>query len=155
MTHEDSARPFGRWWPRRAALGALAWGAMLGSWGVLRSPGGGAPPDAHDAATWWRVAEVAAVMALMGWIGLLAWRRHGPSPGSDRPPLENGLVAFGIPFGCVMGIHQALLHVGGFSFGVFGQESFWWGLASGLTLSVPIALWAGALFGRFLGRRSA
>jgi hypothetical protein len=36
---------------------------------------------------------------------------------------------------------------------VFGKEAFWWGLASGLTVSVPIALWAGAVFGRFLKRR--
>jgi hypothetical protein len=122
-------------------------------WGVLRSPGGAPPPSPHEAATWWRVAEVGAVMGALLWLGLLAWRRHGPAPRSGRPPLENGLVAFGVPFGCIMGIHQALLHVGGFAFDVFVREAFWWGLASGLTISLPIALWAGTLFGRFLKRR--
>jgi hypothetical protein len=152
----ESARPLDRVWPWGAALGALGWGVLLGCWGVLRSPGGDPPPSPHAAATWWRVAQVGAVMALMLWLGFLAWRRHGPAPGSNRPPLENGLVAFGVPFGCVMGIHQALLHAGGFSLGVFSREAFWWGLASGLTISVPIALWAGAIFGRFVRRdRSA
>jgi len=155
MTPPDARprRPLDRTWPWGTALAALAWGAALGLWGVLRSPGGGPPPDPSDVATWWRVAEVGAVMALLLWVGLLAWRRHGPPPGSDRPPLENGLVAFGVPFGCVMGIQQAFLHVGGFGRDVFSREAFWWGLASGLTISVPIALWAGAVFGRFLKRR--
>ena len=85
--------------------------------------------------------------------GLLAWRRHGPPPGTDRSPLENGLVAFGVPFGAVMGIQQAFAHTGGFARDVFTREAFWWGLASGLTISLPIALWGGALFGRFLKRR--
>lgn len=146
-------RPFDRAWPWPAALAAVAWGAALGLWGVLRSPGGAPPPPTGDPATWLRVAQVSAVMGGMCWLGLLAWRRHGPSPGSGRPPLENGLVAFGIPFGFIMGIHQALLHVGGFALDVFGREAFWWGLASGLTISLPIALWAGAVFGRFLKRR--
>jgi len=151
--HRPLPRPFGRLWPVGIALGALVWGTLLGLWGVLRSPGGGPPPDPRMSATWWRVAQVGAVMALLCWLGLLAWRRHGPPRGSDRPPLENGLVAFGVPFGAVMGIHQAFLHVGGYAMDVFGQEAFWWGLASGLTISVPIALWAGAVFGRFLKRR--
>ena len=151
--HSSTARPLDRVWPWIAAAAAAAWGAALGMWGVLRSPGGAAPPDPGAAATWWRVAQVGGVMAALLWAGLLAWRRHGPAPGSDRPPLENGLVAFGVPFGCVMGIHQAFLHVGGFALDVFGREAFWWGLASGLTISVPIALWAGAVFGRFLKRR--
>jgi hypothetical protein len=139
---------------RPAAALAVAWGAALGVWGVLRSPGGAPPPPADDADTWVRVAQVAAVMGALLFIGLLAWRRHGPQPGSDRPALENGLVAFGLPFGCIMGIHQALLHVGGFSFRALGTEAFLWGLASGLTVSVPIALWAGVIFGRFLKRRA-
>jgi hypothetical protein len=146
-------RPFGRLWPVGIALAALVWGALLGLWGVLRSPGGGPPPNPAMGATWWRVAQVGVVMALLCWVGLLAWRRHGPPPGSDRSPLDNGLVAFGVPFGGVMGIHQAFLHVGGYSTGALGTEAFWWGMASGLTISLPIALWAGAVFGRFLKRR--
>lgn len=152
-TRPAERRPLDRLWPWPAAVTAAACGVALGAWGVLRSPGGGPPPDTRDPATWLRVAEVAAVLGVLVWAGLLAWRRHGPPPGNDRPPLENGLVAFGVPFGCVMGIHQALLHVGGFAPNVFGREAFWWGLASGLTISVPIALWAGAVFGRFLKRR--
>ena len=145
-------RPLDRLWPWGAALGALAWGAALGLWGVLRSPGGAAPPDPHAVATWWRVIQVGAVMAILAWSGLLAWRRHGPPPDDDAPPFANGLVAFGVPFGCVMGIQQAFLHVGGFARDVFGREAFWWGLASGITISLPIALWAGSIFGRFLRR---
>ncbi len=149
----DERRPFGRLWPWGAVASAAVVGVALGLWGVLRSPGRDAPPPADELSTWWRVAQVAAVMSVMLFLGLLAWRRHGPPPGSGRPPLENGLVAFGVPFGAVMGIRQALLHVGGFSLGALGREGFWWGLASGLTISVPIALWAGAVFGRFLKRR--
>jgi hypothetical protein len=146
-------RPLERLWPWPAAGAAAAAGVLLGMWGVLRSPGGGSAPDFGDPRTWWRVMQVAAVLGVLLWVGLLAWRRHGPPPGNDRPPLENGLVAFGVPFGCVMGIHQALLHVGGFALDVLGREAFWWGLASGLTISLPIALWAGAVFGRFLKKR--
>jgi hypothetical protein len=145
-------RPFDGWWPWPAAALAAAWGAALGAWGVLRSPGGAPAPSPDDPAAWLRVAQVAFVMGGMLFLGLLAWRRHGPTPGADRPPLENGLVAFGVPFGSIMGIHQALLHVGGFSLAALGTEAFAWGLASGLTISVPVALWAGALFGRFLKR---
>jgi len=146
-------RPLDRLWPVGVALLALALGIALGLWGVLRSPGGGPPPSPAAPETWWRVAEVAAVMAVMAWLGLLAWHRHGPPPGDTRSPLENGLVAFGVPFGCVMGIQQAFAHTGGFATDVFGREAFWWGLASGLTISMPIALWGGALFGRFLKRK--
>jgi hypothetical protein len=146
-------RPLERLWPWPAAVGAAVVGLLLGMWGVLRSPGGGPTPDLHDPATWGRVTEVGAVLGVLLWVGLLAWRRHGPPPGTDRPPLENGLVAFGVPFGCVMGIQQALRHVGGFAVDVLGREAFWWGLASGLTISLPIALWAGAVFGRFLKKR--
>jgi hypothetical protein len=106
-------RPFDRVWPWAPVAAAVAWGAALGLWGVLRSPGGGAPPPPDAPATWARVAQVGAVMGLMLFVGLLAWRRHGPRAGAGRPALENGLVAFGVPFGAIMGIHQALLHVGG------------------------------------------
>jgi hypothetical protein len=149
------ARPLGRLWPWPAAILALAWGTALGVWGVLRSPGGGPAPSADEPATWVRVAQVGLVMGGMLMLGLLAWRRHGPTPGAHRPPLENGLVAFGVPFGCIMGIHQALLHVGGFSLDAFRREALWWGLASGLTISVPIALWAGAVLGRFLLKKKS
>lgn len=153
LPQDTTPRPFGRLWPAAVVAAALAWGVALGLWGVLRSPGGGPPPPSDAPSTWIRVAQVAAVMAVMAFLGLLAWRRHGPPPHNDRPPLENGLVAFGIPFGSIMGINQALLHVGGFSLRALAGEPFWWGLASGLTVSLPIALWAGAVFGRFLKRR--
>jgi len=151
---EPGRRPLDRLWPWPAALGAGAAGAMLGIWGVLRSPGGGPPPPPGDPVTWWRIVQVGAVLGALLWVGLLAWRRHGPPPGAERSPLENGLVAFGVPFGCVMGIQQAFRHVGGFAADVLVREAFWWGLASGLTISLPIALWAGAIFGRFLRRRA-
>lgn len=154
LSSPAARRPLDRIWPYGAALVAAVVGLALGTWGVLRSPGGGPPPSPEQAATWWRVAEVGAVLGVMVWLGLLAWHRHGPPPGDDRSPLENGLVAFGVPFGCVMGIQQAFAHTGGFAADVLGREAFWWGLASGLTISLPIALWGGALFGRFLKRRA-
>jgi hypothetical protein len=152
MDPRTPRRPLDGLWPWPAAGFAALWGALLGAWGVLRSPGGAPAPSADDPAAWVRVAQVAVVMGGLLFLGLLAWRRHGPTPGAGEPPLQNGLVAFGVPFGCVMGIHQALLHVGGFSPAALGTEAFWWGLVSGLTISVPIALWAGAVFGRFLRR---
>ena len=154
MMTTTARKPLDRIWPVGAALLAVAVGLALGAWGVLRSPGGGPPPSTASAATWWRVVEVGAVLAAMAWLGLLAWHRHGPSPDDERSPLENGLVAFGVPFGCVMGIQQAFAHTGGFAADVLGREAFWWGLASGLTISLPIALWGGALFGRFLKRKT-
>jgi hypothetical protein len=146
--------PFGRTWPWLPAVASIALGTALGMWGVLRNPGG-PRPTVIDAPTWWRVAQVAIVMAAMAWLGLLAWRRHGPRPGDPRSPLENGLVAFGVPFGTVMGLQQAFGHAGGFARDFLTREVFWWGLASGLTISLPIALWGGVLFGRFLKKGRA